>query len=335
MKKCSKCGFMTDNVALNFCTKCGNKLTECNTEHIVDPSKKTHENRDTTPVPAPQKEHNSSLATAAKLAAVAVVSAVIVTAVFLCLNKADDEVDFSSNISLSESDEATISTTSNIAETSSETVKPQETVAETTYVFSEEELGHESFGSLGEHNAETSPELDTISVTETTAEKTMAVTTAEDIVRETTPRQDNDWKTMHIISKHTYFYGSPDKSITPPESHAVYYNDTIEISGYEDGFYYARTKSGSDSYMYGYIPAEFVEDGAGNDSDENSLYNVSYVRITADTANIRSTPDKERNDNILGTAKYGDSFEVYSYDGYWYEINYYGSKGYVSYKMVT
>ena len=53
------------------------------------------------------------------------------------------------------------------------------------------------------------------------------------------------------------------------------------------------------------------------------------------SCNVRSSPSKENDDNIIDTLLQGMSFKIDSFDGYWYHITYNGQEGYVSHKMIA
>ena len=68
---------------------------------------------------------------------------------------------------------------------------------------------------------------------------------------------------------------------------------------------------------------------AGKDYSATS----GYVKVAS--CNVRSSPSKADSSNIIDTIYSGTTFTINSFDGYWYNINYYGGTGYVSYKMVS
>lgn len=211
-----------------------------------------------------------------------------------------------------------------------------ETTSEKKIITEETSFIEDAFGSSEEINLETK-----ITIEETTAAE-MIQTELDEGYEEFSNNEaatdtvlpDSELTLMHITSKHTYLYDMPSTDYETIESHALYIDDTIEVIRTEDEFYFARTADGNGGYIYGYVLCDVVAPGAGTSSTDQQLYDVEYITVSADTANVRSTPDKERSDNFLGIAYKGDTFNVYSYNGYWYEIDYYGTTGYISYKMV-
>ncbi len=143
----------------------------------------------------------------------------------------------------------------------------------------------------------------------------------------------SSWEICHISATSTYLYYEPSDAVKPPETRCLYKNDNLEYLGTVGNFYYVRTNDGSGGYMYGYVPTKHVEFGAMVDLDNK--YSWSYVTITGASANIRSSASKASSNNVIGTVYKGQSFSVYSYDGYWFCIDYNGRIGYVSHKMVT
>ncbi len=49
--------------------------------------------------------------------------------------------------------------------------------------------------------------------------------------------------------------------------------------------------------------------------------NASYGYVNVNSANMRSSPNKESSSNIIATLYYGQEFSVISCDGYWYYVN--------------
>ncbi|MGN1412531.1 MAG: SH3 domain-containing protein [Oscillospiraceae bacterium] len=79
---------------------------------------------------------------------------------------------------------------------------------------------------------------------------------------------------------------------------------------------------------------------------DNNIYDNS-IQVTSNTtvapskgyvsvksANVRSSPNKDSDDNILLILYQNDMFDIISFDGYWYKIYYDGTVGYISHKMI-
>ncbi|MCD7958408.1 MAG: SH3 domain-containing protein [Ruminococcus sp.] len=139
---------------------------------------------------------------------------------------------------------------------------------------------------------------------------------------------NSSWTSAHITCSTTYLYYEASTDTKPPETRCLYQDDNIEYLGTVGNFYYARTDDGSGGYMYGYVQTKYVADGAG-------MYAWTYVVVNQDSANVCSLPSKNTDSNIIGTVYSGATFSVYSYDGYWFKIDYNGTVGYISHKMVT
>lgn len=129
-----------------------------------------------------------------------------------------------------------------------------------------------------------------------------------------------------------YIYSEPSTASYKREADMLYYGDECIIKGSVDGWYYISTDSGNGYDLHGYVKQSYISTGASPAPDE-PLY-ASYGRVNMGSANVRSTPNKETNDNLMFVLNYGDEFTVLDYDGYWYKINYNGTIGYISHKMV-
>lgn len=129
-----------------------------------------------------------------------------------------------------------------------------------------------------------------------------------------------------------YIYSQPTTDSYKREADMLYYGDVCYIIGSVDGWYYISTDSGSGYDLHGYVKQKYITTGATPVAPEPA--NASYGRVSAGSANVRSSPDKSDNSNVLFSLSKGDEFEVISYDGYWYKINYNGTICYISHKMV-
>lgn len=129
-----------------------------------------------------------------------------------------------------------------------------------------------------------------------------------------------------------YIYSQPSTDSYKREADMLYYGDVCYILGSVDGWYYISTDSGSGYDLHGYVKQKYITAGATPAAPEPA--NASHGRVSAGSANVRSSPDKSNNSNVLFSLSQGDEFDVLSYDGYWYEINYNGTICYISHKMV-
>lgn len=131
-----------------------------------------------------------------------------------------------------------------------------------------------------------------------------------------------------------YIRNSADTNGTKTEQRSLYKLDPCVIYGEVNGFYYISTDSGSGYDYYGYVQKSNLKIGTPP-ADPNRNYNATSGYVSADSANLRSTPSKENNSNIICSVKKGMTFTVLSFDGYWYYISCEKGYGYLSYKMVT
>lgn len=131
-----------------------------------------------------------------------------------------------------------------------------------------------------------------------------------------------------------YIRNSADTNGTKTEQRSLYKLDPCVIYGEVNGFYYISTDSGSGYDYYGYVQKSNLKIGTPP-ADPNRNYNATSGYVSADSANLRSTPSKENNSNVICSVKKGMTFTVLSFDGYWYYISCEKGYGYLSYKMVT
>lgn len=129
-----------------------------------------------------------------------------------------------------------------------------------------------------------------------------------------------------------YIYAQPSKSSAKREANMLYYGDSVKVLGAVDGWYYISTDSGNGYDLHGYVGQSYITYGESPAPPENA--NATRGCVSVASANVRSSPNKETNDNVLFTLYKGDTFDVLSYDGYWYQISYNGTVCYISHKMV-
>ncbi|MCD7800662.1 MAG: SH3 domain-containing protein [Ruminococcus sp.] len=129
-----------------------------------------------------------------------------------------------------------------------------------------------------------------------------------------------------------YIYSQPTTNSSKREADMLYYGDSLTILGTVDDWYYISTDSGNGYDLHGYVKQGYITIGVTPVAEEPE--NASYGRVSVKSANVRSSPNKETNDNVLFTVYQGAEFTVLDYDGYWYKINYNGTICYISHKMV-
>ena len=140
---------------------------------------------------------------------------------------------------------------------------------------------------------------------------------------------------MHVNCSSVHIYPEANLNSPTTEANTLYQNDNVYVWGTTGSFSYISTDDGShDMYgIFGYVPTKYLSSGAIVTSGDE--YSYTMVKVTGSTAHVRSTPSKDNDSNVIGTVSAGDTFSVYSYDGYWYKIDYYGTVAYISHKMVT
>lgn len=138
----------------------------------------------------------------------------------------------------------------------------------------------------------------------------------------------NAWCSAESI----YIYAQPDTSSPKREANMLYYGDSLTILGTVEDWYYISTDSGNGYDLHGYVKQSYITYGESPAAPENA--SATHGVVSVGSANVRSSPNKETNDNVLFTLYQGDEFDVLSYDGYWYEIMYNGTICYISHKMV-
>lgn len=129
-----------------------------------------------------------------------------------------------------------------------------------------------------------------------------------------------------------YIYAQPSKSSAKREANMLYYGDSLTVLGAVDSWYYISTDSGNGYDLHGYVGKSYITYGESPAAPENP--NATRGCVSVASANVRSSPNKETDNNVLFTLYEGDSFDVLSYDGYWYKISYNGTTCYISHKMV-
>lgn len=129
-----------------------------------------------------------------------------------------------------------------------------------------------------------------------------------------------------------YIYAQPSKSSSKREANMLYYGDSLKVLGAVDGWYYISTDSGSGYDLHGYVGQSYITYGESPAPPQNASATAGRVKVKS--ANVRSSPSKETDNNVLFTVYEGATFDVLSYDGYWYKISYNGTTCYISHKMV-
>lgn len=131
-----------------------------------------------------------------------------------------------------------------------------------------------------------------------------------------------------------YIYKTASTSGPKREADMLYQGDPVTVYGTYDGFYYIGTDSGSGYELKGYVQTKYITIGTPPASDKKN-YSATQGYVSVGSCNVRSSPSKADDSNVIGTLTQGATFTVNSFDGYWYYINYSGGSGYVSHKMVT
>ncbi len=144
--------------------------------------------------------------------------------------------------------------------------------------------------------------------------------------------EEHDARNAWCSAESVYIYSQPDTKSEKREANMLYYGDELTVLGTIDDWYYISTDSGNGYDLHGYVAAKYITFGDSPAAPENA--NATHGCVSVNSANVRSTPNKETSDNILFSLKKGDEFEVLSYDGYWYKIVYQGTTCYISHKMV-
>ena len=131
-----------------------------------------------------------------------------------------------------------------------------------------------------------------------------------------------------------YIYKTASTSGPRREADMLYKGDAVTVYGTYNGFYYIGTDSGSGYELMGYVQTGKITIGTPPATVGKS-YSATNGYVDVASCNVRSSPSKADNSNVIDTIKKGTTFTVQSFDGYWYYICYNGKYGYVSYKMVT
>ena len=138
----------------------------------------------------------------------------------------------------------------------------------------------------------------------------------------------NAWCSAQSI----YIFSQPDVNSEKREANMLYYGDTLTVEGSVGEWYYISTDSGNGYDLHGYVKQKYITFGDSPAAPEPA--NATHGRVNAGSTYVRSSPNKENDSNVLFTLHEGDTFDVLSYDGYWYQINYNGTICYISHKMV-
>lgn len=131
-----------------------------------------------------------------------------------------------------------------------------------------------------------------------------------------------------------YIYKTASTSGPKRQADMLYNGDAVTVYGTYNDFYYIGTDSGSGYELMGYVQTKNITIGTPPAAQDKS-YSATQGYVDVQSCNVRSSPSKETNDNVIDTIYKGTTFTINSFDGYWYYINYNGKSGYVSYKMVT
>ena len=138
----------------------------------------------------------------------------------------------------------------------------------------------------------------------------------------------NAWCSAQSI----YIFSQPDVNSEKREANMLYYGDTLTVEGSVGEWYYISTDSGNGYDLHGYVKQKYITFGDSPAAPEPA--NATHGRVNVGSTYVRSSPNKENDSNVLFTLHEGDTFDVLSYDGYWYQINYNGTICYISHKMV-
>ncbi len=138
----------------------------------------------------------------------------------------------------------------------------------------------------------------------------------------------NAWCSAQSI----YIFSQPDTNSEKREANMLYYGDTLTVEGSVGEWYYISTDSGNGYDLHGYVKQKYITFGDSPAAPEPA--NATHGCVNVGSTYVRSSPNKENDSNVLFTLHQGDTFDVLSYDGYWYQINYNGTICYISHKMV-
>ncbi len=134
-------------------------------------------------------------------------------------------------------------------------------------------------------------------------------------------------------AKSIYIYAEPSTSSKKREADMLYYGDTCTILGTVGEWYYIGTDSGSGYTLHGYVKKSYIT--IGSTPKDPEPVGATQGKVIKNSANVRSSPDKSTDSNVLFTVHEGDTFKVLDYvNNYWYYIDYNGTKCYISHKMV-
>ena len=171
--------------------------------------------------------------------------------------------------------------------------------------------------------------LENISFSEPSQETSEESAEETNAAAESKPQENSEESNNENITVNVMFFVDDDGfQVAKPLS----YHDYVEEQDARDDWYYISTDSGNGYDLHGYVAAKYITFGDSPAAPENA--NATHGCVSVNSANVRSTPNKETSDNILFSLKKGDEFEVLSYDGYWYKIVYQGTTCYISHKMV-
>ncbi len=199
------------------------------------------------------------------------------------------------------------------------------------------------------------PEVETtVSVTVTEAPTQNQTSTTAQSTEFDIPKDDKEYDSDGILIPYKYnFYSSyetirngycnvkschimtmPDNDSPKRQNASLYRGDPVTVYGIVNGYYYIGTDNGDGTDVKGYVKANYIKIGTPA-ADPNKSYFATQGVVEVDSANVRSSPSKNTNANVITVLKKGHGFEILSFDGYWYYINYGEGCGYISHKMVS
>lgn len=132
-------------------------------------------------------------------------------------------------------------------------------------------------------------------------------------------------------ARSVYIFSQPDQSSTKRETDMLYQGDPVKILGSVNGWYYISTDNGSNGLLHGYVSQSYIT--IGKNEVQKINYSATQGQVKAGmTAWINYSPSKTDNKEAVSG---GTSFSIIgNANDYWYQIQYYGGTGWISYKMV-
>jgi len=129
----------------------------------------------------------------------------------------------------------------------------------------------------------------------------------------------------------TYIFSQPDINSIKRETDMLYQGDPVKILGSVNGWYYISTDNGSNGLLHGYVSQSYIN--LGKNEVQKINYSATQGQVKAGmTAWVNYSPSKTDNKEVLSG---GTGFSIIgNANDYWYQIEYYGGTGWISYKMV-